>query len=141
MTPPRWNDPRVINPTHPEVRRLADRLAEQGVDLRTRAQVHHGGGAPGGRRAILPTDEREAKYGRPDAVVDHRNGQTLVVMGGGQYHAEQLVEWADEARHYGLDRNERERFASRPDFNAINADRVDRAQRAASGRRTYGARS
>lgn len=56
---------------------------------------------PEGMRFIWQNDERDAKYERPLALFEQREGEMpLLVLGDGLHHWRDLIDQAREARHY-----------------------------------------
>lgn len=76
-----------------------------------------------GQVAIMPKDERVAKYNKPYGLVDQRPGEdALIIFSNLSEHWEQLKERADEARHYGW--TKRERTSDPPDVQQLWTDYV-----------------
>ena len=89
--------------------------------------------------AVMPRDERDAKYGKPLVYADMTPGrQPILYAGGGTKHVEEMEEKVAEMRHYGVDQEEQ---PDRPDMQAVWSNMVEylhgKQKDLAKGRKYY----
>lgn len=83
--------------------------------------------------AVMDRDERVAAKGKPIVYVDFTPGQTpLLIVGGGEYHWQELKERADETRHYGDDQRSPETH-DRADLFGAYVEEAERRQQRRKG--------
>lgn len=91
-----------------------------------------------GKVAIMPRDEREAKYDRPEVLVNFgADGRMLCIIGGRRLYTGELAEMADEALHYGEYWDDNAPPHPPTDWQAVWHQLVDIARRRRLGRKTY----
>lgn len=91
-----------------------------------------------GQTAVMPRDEREAKYDKPLLYVDHQPGKVIqIAVGAGSEYWQDLKDRVDEQRHYGQDRVER-RPLPRHFYELVWHEICERRRRANRGAKTYG---
>lgn len=124
--------------THRTLDYLRKQAEQEGVQMTVAARSMRPMQQPGfGRFAVMPRDEREAKYGKPLLYFDmpREPAQTpLCVVGWGAMHLEELKDKADEMRHYGEDVEPEEPT----DWNLVLRERRERQKARRAGRKTFG---
>lgn len=126
----------------PATHRMLDYLRKQaeqdGVQMTVAVQSARPMDRPAfGQFAVMPRDERQAKYGKPLLYFDMPQGPTetpLCVVGWGTMHLGELKEKADEMRHYGEDAIEEEPT----DWNLVLRERAERRKARRAGRKVFG---
>ncbi len=130
----------ILPQTRSTYRYLAEQAAKQGVAIQgsDEANVQAAAGvAHGGDVAVMPRDEREAKYGKPLVYLSAPANQIpVLILNGGAYPIEALKEMADEQRHYGGNRLDRP--APKPDIQKDWGNYVERNLHRQRGRKQFG---
>lgn len=94
-----------LQPGHNTFKYLQEKAAKEGVWVtNARGALDDRDGPTLGTVAVMPRDEREAKYGKPLMLADlHPHKSPLLIVGGAASHWQALKEKADEMRHYRED--------------------------------------